>query len=118
VAALAQDHGVVAVHRDAPWRTLAALLTDLRRQPAAVAFAAGGTIGHIPGDIRHWWHGHLHNRRYADLPAIIHDYDPATDLSAPSPLPQWAPHAIAEKPEMVAAIADYFRHRDEDGAAD
>ena len=45
VAALAQDHGVVAVHRDAPWRTLAALLTDLRRQPSAVAFAAGGTIG-------------------------------------------------------------------------
>ncbi len=45
VAGLAQDHGVVAVHRDAPWPTLAALLADLRRQPSAVAFAAGGTIG-------------------------------------------------------------------------
>lgn len=45
VAGLAQDHGVVAVHRDAPWPTLAALLADLRRQPAAVAFATGGTIG-------------------------------------------------------------------------
>jgi putative tricarboxylic transport membrane protein len=45
VAALALDHGVVAVHRDAPWRTLADFLEAVRRQPAAVAFASGGTIG-------------------------------------------------------------------------
>ncbi len=45
VAGLAQDHGVVAVHRDAPWRHLQALLEALADQPSAVAFASGGTIG-------------------------------------------------------------------------
>ena len=30
VAGLAQDHGVVAVHRDAPWRSLQAVRQDLR----------------------------------------------------------------------------------------
>lgn len=45
VAAVALDHGVVAVHRDAPWQSLPALLEAVRRQPAAVAFASGGTIG-------------------------------------------------------------------------
>lgn len=45
VAALAMDHGVVAVHRDAPWRDLPALLAALKANPHAIAFAAGGTIG-------------------------------------------------------------------------
>lgn len=45
LAALAMDHGVVAVHRDAPWRDLRALLAALKADPSAVAFAAGGTIG-------------------------------------------------------------------------
>lgn len=45
VAALALDHGVVAVHRDAPWRDLPALLAALKANPSAVSFAAGGTIG-------------------------------------------------------------------------
>ena len=45
IAALALDHGVVAVRANAPWRSLNELLEALRRQPSAVAFAAGGTIG-------------------------------------------------------------------------
>lgn len=45
LALLASDHGVVVVHRDAPWPDLPALLQSLREQPAAIAFAAGGTIG-------------------------------------------------------------------------
>ncbi|MEY2874219.1 MAG: hypothetical protein RLZZ373_1590 [Pseudomonadota bacterium] len=45
VAALAMDHGVVVVHRDAPWKDLPALLETLKAQPASIAFAAGGTIG-------------------------------------------------------------------------
>ena len=45
LALLARDHGVVVVHRDAPWRDLPALLRALREQPGTVAFAAGGTIG-------------------------------------------------------------------------
>ncbi len=39
VAALALDHGVVAVHRDAPWRDLPALLAALKANPSAVSFA-------------------------------------------------------------------------------
>jgi putative tricarboxylic transport membrane protein len=45
IAGLAIDHGVVAVHPDAPWRTLGQLLDALRARPSSVAFAAGGTIG-------------------------------------------------------------------------
>jgi putative tricarboxylic transport membrane protein len=45
VAGLAMDHGVVAVHRESPWRTLGQLLEGLRTRPSSVAFAAGGTIG-------------------------------------------------------------------------
>ena len=45
VAAVALDHGVVAVHRDAPWRSLRELLDAVQRDRSSVAFAAGGTIG-------------------------------------------------------------------------
>ncbi len=45
VAALAMDHGVVAVHRDAPWKDLQALLAALKTSPADVTFGASGTIG-------------------------------------------------------------------------
>lgn len=45
IAGLAMDHGVVAVHADAPWRSLGGLLEAVRARPSAIAFAAGGTIG-------------------------------------------------------------------------
>lgn len=45
IAAVALDHGVVAVRANAPWRGLNELLDALRRHPADVAFAVGGTIG-------------------------------------------------------------------------
>jgi putative tricarboxylic transport membrane protein len=45
MAGLARDHGAVAVHRDAPWPRLGALLQALRADPAAITFATGGTIG-------------------------------------------------------------------------
>lgn len=45
IATLALDHGVVAVHQDAPWRRLPDLLQALAAQPSAIVFAAGGTIG-------------------------------------------------------------------------
>jgi putative tricarboxylic transport membrane protein len=45
LAALAQDHGVVAVHRDAPWQRLPELLQALAANPAAVVLAGGGTLG-------------------------------------------------------------------------
>jgi len=45
VAGLGIDHGVIAVHRDAPWPSLGALLAALKVHPRAIAFGAGGTIG-------------------------------------------------------------------------
>lgn len=45
VAALGMDHGVIAVRRDAPWATLGDLVAALRRNPRAIVFGAGGTIG-------------------------------------------------------------------------
>jgi putative tricarboxylic transport membrane protein len=45
VAGLGIDHGVIAVHRDAPWATLGSLLAALKAQPRAIVFGAGGTIG-------------------------------------------------------------------------
>lgn len=92
---------------------------DILRWGARVTAAAGGTIGYSRGEIRHWWHGHESRRRYADLPSLIQDYDPATDLSLPQGTPPgWSASAIMDKPHMVSAVADYFRDRDEDGAAD
>lgn len=45
VAGLGLDHGVIVVHRDAPWHHLGQLLGTLRAQPAAISFGAGGAIG-------------------------------------------------------------------------
>lgn len=45
VASLGIDHGVLAVRRDSPFRSLADLVTALQRNPAGVVFGAGGTIG-------------------------------------------------------------------------
>lgn len=45
VAGLGLDHGVIAVHRDAPWPSLGALLAALKANPRAIVFGAGGTIG-------------------------------------------------------------------------
>jgi putative tricarboxylic transport membrane protein len=45
VAGLGIDHGVIAVHRNAPWPSLNALLAALKADPRAIVFGAGGTIG-------------------------------------------------------------------------
>jgi putative tricarboxylic transport membrane protein len=45
LAVLGMDHGVVAVRRDSPHKTLGQLLDALRAQPKAVVFGAGGSIG-------------------------------------------------------------------------
>jgi len=45
LAAIGVDHGVIAVHRDAPYRSLAELIAALRNHPGQVVFGAGGSIG-------------------------------------------------------------------------
>jgi putative tricarboxylic transport membrane protein len=45
IATLGTDYGVIAVHRDAPFRTLGELVAALRQDPARLVFGAGGTVG-------------------------------------------------------------------------
>jgi putative tricarboxylic transport membrane protein len=45
IAALGTDYGVIAVHRDSPYRQLQDLVAALRQDPSRVAFGAGGTVG-------------------------------------------------------------------------
>src|SRR5690606_25107897 len=43
IATLGTDYGVVAVHRDSPYRRLQDLIAALRQDPSRVVFGAGGT---------------------------------------------------------------------------
>ena len=45
MASIGLDHGVIAVHQDAPYKNLAQLLSQLRTSPSSIAFGAGGSIG-------------------------------------------------------------------------
>ena len=45
LGAIATDHGVVAVHNDAPWEDLASLLEDWRRAPSGIAVSGGSAAG-------------------------------------------------------------------------
>jgi len=45
IATLGTDYGVIAVHRDSPFRSLTDVIAALRQAPSRVAFGAGGTVG-------------------------------------------------------------------------
>jgi len=45
IATLGTDYGVIAVHRDSPYKRLQDLVAALRQDPSRVAFGAGGTVG-------------------------------------------------------------------------
>ena len=45
IATLGTDYGVVAVHRDAPFKDLQDVLAALRKDLSGVVFGAGGTLG-------------------------------------------------------------------------
>lgn len=45
IATLGTDYGVIAVHRDAPYKRLQDLIAALRQEPSRIAFGAGGTVG-------------------------------------------------------------------------
>lgn len=75
-----------------------------------------GSLGVVPGNIRHLWHGDAVNRRYFLRMHEITDlgYDPFTDLKIEpgSPL-EWAEGM--NKPGLKQYFADYFASRREDG---
>ncbi|MFS2168393.1 tripartite tricarboxylate transporter substrate-binding protein, partial [Variovorax sp. Varisp62] len=45
IATLGTDYGVIAVHRDSPYKRLQDLVAALRQDPSRIAFGAGGTVG-------------------------------------------------------------------------
>lgn len=76
-----------------------------------------GSLGVVPGQIRHLWHGDTQFRRYFLRMHEITDlgYDPYTDIvSIPGKPLEWAPDL--KKPGLEAYFANYFNQRREDGA--
>ncbi|MDW5418138.1 hypothetical protein R6242_16350 [Iodobacter sp. CM08] len=75
-----------------------------------------GSLGVVPGHIRHLWHGDTANRRYFLRMHEITDlgYDPHTDLVARPGYPlEWAPGM--NKQGLREYFANYFAMRQEDG---
>lgn len=76
----------------------------------------GGSLGVVPGRIRHLWHGDAVDRRYF---LRMHDitelgFDPYTDLHAEPGRPlEWAPGL--EKNDLKEYFINYFKSRREDG---
>lgn len=78
-----------------------------------------GSLGCVPGEIRHLWHGDATNRRYFLRMHDITDlgYDPWTDLHiAPGRPIEWSPGL--DKPGLKEYFANYFASRREDGNDD
>lgn len=77
-----------------------------------------GSLGVVPGQIRHLWHGDSVNRRYFLRMHEITElgFDPQRDLvAAPGQPLAWAPGM--EKPGLREYFSNYFAARQEDGAA-
>lgn len=75
-----------------------------------------GSLGVVPGQIQHLWHGDAVDRRYFLRMHDITDlgFDPWTDLvAAPGRPLEWAPGM--EKPHLKQYFANYFASRREDG---
>lgn len=75
-----------------------------------------GSLGVVPGTIRHLWHGDTVNRRYFLRMHEITDlgFNPYTDLLALPGYPlEWTPGL--NKPGLEAYFVNYFNQRLEDG---
>ena len=74
-----------------------------------------GSVGYVPGDVAHLWHGTRQDRRYDERVAGFgaFDFDPADDISADH---NGAWRWNSPKPAMHDYVRDYFSARREDGA--
>jgi hypothetical protein len=74
-----------------------------------------GNVGHVPGVIRHLWHGERVNRKYDDrlLSAKIVDFDPSQHLCKNADgCWEWSP---TTPQHLIDSLAQYFSERREDG---
>ncbi|MBS0308363.1 MAG: hypothetical protein JSS58_05265 [Proteobacteria bacterium] len=77
----------------------------------------GGSLGVVPGAIRHLWHGDTVNRRYFLRMHDITDlgFNPWTDIAASPGQPlEW--HPAMNKTKLKQYFIHYFQSRQEDGA--
>lgn len=82
----------------------------------AVPFVAAtaGRVRYLPGDLFHFWHGFIRDRRYRQRYRGIEcfRYDPAKDIRVgPGGAYLWS----SDKPGLHNYLRDYFAGRDEDG---
>jgi hypothetical protein len=79
------------------------------------AFRAGDrmSVGYLPVDLYHLWHGNLQGRDYNARERIYrrHDFDPQQDLRLEGGVWEWA----SDKPELHQDVLNYFKGRKEDG---
>jgi len=70
-------------------------------------------IGFVEGNVQHYWHGSIKNRRYKERWQILtdNDFDPDADLVRDW---QGVYHLTGNKPRLRAEISQYFVQRNED----
>ena len=75
-----------------------------------------GSVGYVPGDVAHLWHGSRQDRRYDERVAGFgaFDFDPADDIADDD---NGAWRWNSPKPAMHDYVRDYFSARREDGAS-
>lgn len=74
--------------------------------------AIGGSIGHVPGRLFHFWHGRPELRQYDERDRLLADFDPYEDIALDARgCWRWA----SDKPELHAGVREYFASRREDG---
>lgn len=111
-----------AIYNDCNFCVLNALKNDQRQIDHLKEWSAKfysmvqGSLGVVPGQIRHLWHGDAVDRRYFLRMHEITDlgYDPYTDLHVEPGKPlEWAPGL--DKPGLKEYFENYFKSRREDG---
>eukprot|EP00300_Choanocystis_sp_HF-7_P025120 c26796_g1_i1.p1 GENE.c26796_g1_i1~~c26796_g1_i1.p1 ORF type:complete len:479 (+),score=97.52 c26796_g1_i1:39-1439(+) len=71
-------------------------------------------LGCVPGEVRHYWHGSLANRKYVERWDILikHEYDPELHVTTDKHGALiWSPNA---PPGLVSDVLQYFKDRNED----
>lgn len=88
--------------------------TSIDAWARAVQAEIGGSFDYVPGAILHLYHGSRENRRYVERWTYQTDFafDPQTDIDTDANgLLRWTEQALAEKPEMVWRVREYFALR-------
>ncbi|MDD5026447.1 MAG: hypothetical protein PHH13_03670 [Candidatus Peribacteraceae bacterium] len=88
------------------------LLLDAREWTEHMASIVRGSVSFVDGRIHHLWHGRQEKRYYIERAAILHPFDPRTDIRIDdNGCWAWA----TEKPILHEQVRHYFWARDEEG---